>query len=199
MIKEIIDELPQREKNVVQLRYGLLDNTSHKIKEIANIIGVSNGTVHSLNNKSIKYIKNRLESFGEVIRTNDEVKIKVKKMPIQRPKMEIFYNNLVDIINEFIYSESKTKFDPIFIKDLDILKTKSFNKLIDRLPTVDGLIIRMKLGYQGKYYSTNEVANLFGISNDEVIYIIKNTLYTYKKYLNKQLEKLSNNKKIIKK
>ena len=57
------------------------------------------------------------------------------------------------------------------------------------LSAKDAVIISLKLGYvDGKYFSTEDIANFLQISNEEVIETTKNVLLAYKNSFNEFLD-----------
>jgi len=185
-IKDIISELSEKQRRVMLLRFGLLDNHFYQVNDIAEILGVSRQSISKLTKNAIEAIRKKLELTGEVIEINENT---INDFFVNKDNIGDFYNSLVDIINEYIYCEDKMFFEPLYIKDLDIIKTSIFTKIINSLSTRDNLILRMKFGYQGKYYKTNEVAAIFGITDNDVINTVKRVLKIYKNSLNKEIKK----------
>ena len=56
-----VNKLPKREKNIMQMRFGLLDGIEHTQKEVADIIGISQSYISRLEKRIIKQLRNELE------------------------------------------------------------------------------------------------------------------------------------------
>ena len=56
-----VNKLPQREKDIMQMRFGLLDGIEHTQKEVADIIGISQSYISRLEKRIIKQLKHELE------------------------------------------------------------------------------------------------------------------------------------------
>lgn len=59
-ILKIIKELPERERTVISLRYGLIDGICKTQSDVAEIVKVSRSYVSRLENKAIKFVRNKL-------------------------------------------------------------------------------------------------------------------------------------------
>lgn len=56
-----VNGLPEREKNIMQMRFGLIDGVEHTQKEVADIIGISQSYISRLEKRIIKQLRNELE------------------------------------------------------------------------------------------------------------------------------------------
>jgi len=56
-LRAAIDSLPEREKNIVELRYGLKDGTSHSLEEIGNMYGLTRERIRQIINRSLKKLR----------------------------------------------------------------------------------------------------------------------------------------------
>lgn len=61
MLLRAVDRLDAREKQIMQLRFGLLDGTERTQKEVADIIGISQSYISRLEKRIIKRLKKELE------------------------------------------------------------------------------------------------------------------------------------------
>ena len=61
MIREVVDSLKGREKQIMQMRFGLVDGKEKTQKEVADIIGISQSYISRLEKKIIKNLKTELE------------------------------------------------------------------------------------------------------------------------------------------
>lgn len=56
-----VNSLPEREKNIMQMRFGLIDGVEHTQKEVADIIGISQSYISRLEKRIIKQLREELE------------------------------------------------------------------------------------------------------------------------------------------
>lgn len=61
MLLKAIEKLGEREKHIMQLRFGLLDGTERTQKEVADIIGISQSYISRLEKRIIKRLRKELE------------------------------------------------------------------------------------------------------------------------------------------
>lgn len=75
------------------------------------------------------------------------------------------------------------------VKILEMLRTPSFGQMMGTLSAKEAVIISLKLGYvDGKYFSTNAIANFLGIDEIEVIETTRRVLLLYKDSFDKFLD-----------
>lgn len=63
MLREAVDSLGGREKQIMQMRFGLLDGKEKTQKEVADLIGISQSYISRLEKKIIKRLKTELEKM----------------------------------------------------------------------------------------------------------------------------------------
>lgn len=63
MLREAVDSLGGREKQIMQMRFGLLDGKEKTQKEVADLIGISQSYISRLEKKIIKRLKTQLEKM----------------------------------------------------------------------------------------------------------------------------------------
>ena len=61
ILHEAVEKLGEREKRIMQLRFGLHGEKEHTQKEVADIIGISQSYISRLEKRIIKRLKNELE------------------------------------------------------------------------------------------------------------------------------------------
>lgn len=61
MLREAVESLGGREKQIMQMRFGLLDGKEKTQKEVADLIGISQSYISRLEKKIIKNLKIELE------------------------------------------------------------------------------------------------------------------------------------------
>lgn len=61
ILHEAVNRLSERERNIMQLRFGLLDGIEHTQKEVADMIGISQSYISRLEKRIIKRLKKELE------------------------------------------------------------------------------------------------------------------------------------------
>ena len=63
MLREAVESLNGREKQIMQMRFGLVDGKEKTQKEVADIIGISQSYISRLEKKIIKRLKIEMEKF----------------------------------------------------------------------------------------------------------------------------------------
>ena len=61
ILREAISRLEDRERTIMQLRFGLLDGEEHTQKEVADIIGISQSYISRLEKRIIKRLRREME------------------------------------------------------------------------------------------------------------------------------------------
>lgn len=86
-----------------------------------------------------------------------------------------------------------------FIKMLDLFKGTSFDDMLKVLSVKDVVIIALMFGYvDGKYYSSNMIANFLGLDESYVIDVSKKILVLYKDKINSMIDMfISDNNKCL--
>ncbi len=64
MLRDAVAELGGREREIMEMRFGLLDSKEKTQKEVADIIGISQSYISRLEKKIIKKLRVRLESLS---------------------------------------------------------------------------------------------------------------------------------------
>lgn len=63
MLRQAVDRLPSRERQIMQLRFGLLDGLEHTQKEVADLIGISQSYISRLEKRIIQRLRRDLEKM----------------------------------------------------------------------------------------------------------------------------------------
>ncbi len=75
------------------------------------------------------------------------------------------------------------------IKMLELLRTPTFTQMLSVLTAKESIIISLKLGYvDGKYFSTESIAQFFGMEEAEIRETTKKVLLLYKENINSFLD-----------
>jgi len=75
------------------------------------------------------------------------------------------------------------------LKILELLRTPSFNQMMSVLSVKESVIISLKLGYvDGKYFSTESIAEFLGVEPQEVIETTRKVLLLYKENINQFID-----------
>jgi len=64
ILLETVDKLAERERQIMQLRFGLLDGEERTQKEVAEIIGISQSYISRLEKRIVKRLKKELERIS---------------------------------------------------------------------------------------------------------------------------------------
>ena len=62
-VNKCLDELPEREKDIIKLRYGLYDGRPRTLREIGDKYGISKERVRQLENNILNKLKKRLKGY----------------------------------------------------------------------------------------------------------------------------------------
>ena len=62
MVKRLVDALPEREKQIIELRFGLRGGRELTQKEVADLLGISQSYISRLEKKIIERLKEQIES-----------------------------------------------------------------------------------------------------------------------------------------
>ncbi len=62
-VNKCLDELPERERDIIKLRYGLYDGKPRTLREIGEKYGISKERVRQLENNILNKLKKRLKGF----------------------------------------------------------------------------------------------------------------------------------------
>ena len=63
MLRDAVETLGGREKQIMQMRFGLIDGKEKTQKEVADLIGISQSYISRLEKKIIKRLKLELEKL----------------------------------------------------------------------------------------------------------------------------------------
>ena len=61
VLREAVEQLPEREKEIMKMRFGLIDGKEKTQKEVADIIGISQSYISRLEKRIIKKLRKELE------------------------------------------------------------------------------------------------------------------------------------------
>jgi RNA polymerase primary sigma factor len=57
-IKEILDDLTEREQKILSMRFGLDDNITHTLEEVGKVFGVTRERIRQIEAKALEKIRN---------------------------------------------------------------------------------------------------------------------------------------------
>jgi len=66
-IREIIVDLPEREKKILDMRFGLTDGVSHTLEEVGQIFGVTRERIRQIESKALE----RIRTFEKLKKVED--------------------------------------------------------------------------------------------------------------------------------
>lgn len=177
-VDAMLEKLTEEERKLITLRYGedLNNPTSRKL---------SKEETNKFYGRLIPKMKRLLSNSNkEKIPRNRKVVAKETTPKIQGSDIPTLESKT--IVKEFTVTENEenmTKED--YIKILELIKTPSFSDILNTLSTKEAVIICLKLGYiDGKYFSTESIANFLGIEESEIREITTKILLLYKENLN---------------
>ena len=214
--KEEIDimltKLTESEKELLKVRFpdGLSSTTSSKLtpeqknKYYAYLVPKMRRLLanpHLIPGKRGRKKKIVIESVIPNIEEKEEEQIKT--LPVESKEVEEKESQKiekVEIEEELTKNQEKQEVQKVeiskeelkkedYISILEILKTKTFGQMLNTLQVKEAIIISLRLGYvDGKYFSTESIANFLGITEIEVIETTKKVLLLYKEEINKYID-----------
>lgn len=130
-----------------------------------------------------KFRKSRTRKQPEQsIISNEESKEIVREQP-NVPTQEIIEQPESNVSNNTTLNKDD------YVKILELLRTPDFYQIMTKLSVKEAIIISLKLGYvDGKYFSTESIANFLGIDTQEVRDITTKVLLVYKENLNQFID-----------
>ena len=164
--------------------YGLLVPKMKKI--LANPYGY-HGKRRKPNNSQQKSIENEVidkQSRETVLATEEQASVtsvhetreEVEDELVSRKETK---EESIQVAKSDEVSNDITKDD--CMKMLELLRTPTFTEMMSILTAKESIIISLKLGYvDGKYFSTESIAQFLGIEETEVIEATKKVLLLYK-------------------
>lgn len=101
LIRQIVNLLEGRDKEIIMLRYGFVDNKVYTQQEVANKLGISQYFVRKLEAKILKRISKELED-SKIIETPNRDRFKRKKKQAQPEKEQsaVAIGNQVEVLNK---------------------------------------------------------------------------------------------------
>ena len=214
--KERIDDY---QKNSFSNNRKKEDNCMRKVQSIYDLLnGYTKEQVDEmikcLSEEDMELLKLRYgNDLENPVCTEISIKDKNRFYSYLVPKMRrilLYYKNERKKVNTIINENKKNEVVQVnenniklkketCINLLEVLRTPSFEEMMKTLSVKDAVIISLRLGYiDGKYYSSDAIANFLDISKEEVMEITKKVLYLYRDYFNEYLDKLINNSDKIK-
>ena len=199
----LIDLLPDRERTILEMYFGLHQNRVFTQEEIANTINVSQPQIHKMLVKITTTLKELLQelSNGKAIIVEDEIELpslydllvsftvkeidELLSLPMEERSLVLLKGGLIDAkmpsINPFTLQKHITK--EVCLNLLDYLL--EFSPIMDNLTLKEAMIFSFRLGFIGKHhYNTTSIANFLELDEEEVIEMLR-----------KAIIKISQNKK----
>ena len=187
-IRELVNELPDRDKKIIMLKYGFIDDRCYTQLEIASILNISQSYISRLINKINKKLGKDLEQYGVLQHNSFDVSKQVcdKKNVTKGDKTcnEVRESNN----NEFsIVDNAKENSEEL----LEMLKKSGFINMLLCLSPKEAIIVMLQLGFiDKKRFSSLQIASFFDIGVQEVDNITLKILQMYTNNINKNVDKL---------
>lgn len=187
-VDEMLSKLTEEEKILVTLRYGSdLDNpvTSKEwSKENRQQF------YGSLIPKMKRLLANQNKVKAVSLQEKDFIRQEQSKTSNQIQTEQ--YNYTKNISKSLIKENHETlvmeKRD--YIRIMDLLKTADFGQMLNILTPKEAIIVCLRFGYvDGKYFSSDSIAEFLGIELDEVIESATKALLLYKNSINEFIDK----------
>ncbi len=215
-VDEMLIKLSEEERALIILRYGEdLDNPVQlkltkednyrfygllvpKMKRLlANPYGYYGKRGRKTNNLQQKSIENEIidkQSQETVLATEEQASVTSVHETREEVEAELVSKKetkeeSIQVAKSDEVSNDITKDD--CLKMLELLRTPTFTEMMSILTAKESIIISLKLGYvDGKYFSTESIAQFLGIEETEVIEATKKVLLLYKENINSFLDNI---------
>lgn len=102
IIREVVKELPNRDKEIIMLYFGFYDDKIYTHREIADKFNISRSYVTRLINKIVKKVGKILESKGVIELHSKQKKVKREEKEEDMPKLQTIYEYFKDYTREQI-------------------------------------------------------------------------------------------------
>lgn len=196
-VDEMLEKLSEEEKSLITIRYGedLNNPLSEKLnkEQYAKFYGSLVPKMKRLlaNPKKERKPRKSKEKESEIV-THNLVNTEIE--PVRRnatqqttkPSEPIKGQDIKEKASE-TNVEFMTKDD--CLKILELLRTPSFSQMMSTLSVKESVIISLKLGYvDGKYFSTDSIAEFLGIEPQEVIDTTRKVLLLYRENINQFID-----------
>lgn len=181
IIKQIIEELPERDKGIITLYFGFNNALPLTQKEIANELNITQSCVSKAIPKILPYIKKQLKKRGIIESSGDEI---ITKYNPKEKSVKIKENEKIKLEQQNKVDSNNFNGKEIYAKILELLRTPIFKQLMPALPQKEAIIISLKLSS----VPTESIANFLGIEESEVREATKKVLLTYKKSINQFID-----------
>ena len=191
----LIDLLPDRERTIIEMYFGLHQNRVFTQEEIANTINVGQPQIHKMLVKITTTLKELLQelSNGKAIIVEDEIELpslydllvsftvkeidELLSLPMEERSLVLLKGGLIDAkmpsINPFKLQKHITK--EVCLNLLDYLL--EFPPIMDNLTLKEAMIFSFRLGFIGKHhYNTTSIANFLELDEEEVIEMLRNAI-----------------------
>lgn len=196
-VDAMLEKLSEEEKALIRIRYGedLNNPVSGKLdkEQYAKFYGSLVPKMKRLLANPNKERKPRKKKEKAPVSITNNLVDTVVEPVIEKPTQQ------VPVTGELIKHQdveekapetnvgSMTKDD--CLKILELLRTPSFNQMMSVLSVKESVIISLKLGYiDGKYFSTDSIAEFLGIEPQEVIDTTRKVLLLYKENINQFID-----------
>lgn len=197
--KEQVDimllKLSEEERNLITLRYGedLSNPVSAKLtkEQTYKFYGLLIPKMKRLlanpnNEKKPREKKPRKKQNSIINEQSTTIIAETKETSIKKEEINT-EEDITTIPNDNSEKENVSKED--CLKVLELLRTPTFSQMMSVLSVKESVIISLKLGYiDGKYFSTESIAEFLSIEPDEVRETIKKVLLLYKENINQFLD-----------
>lgn len=212
-IHRIIESFPERDKKIIMLYFGFIDNQPLNQKQIADKLNICQSSVSKIIKKYLKIISLQLNNEG-IIETalNNTTKCELSKDKTSKKEKTIKGITENEVIipeitreeavkeqynsapwEKMIKEEKSINSSEIrkedYIKLLELLKSPNFSQLMLELSPAEAIIVSLKLGYlDGNCFSTETIANFLNIEPETIIETTKRFLLAYKSNINQSID-----------
>lgn len=190
-IDEVIGNLTDEEKNLIELRYGKNLESPHTSESWTQ------ENAKKFYGSLLPKIKRLLKAKTgpkEGTKTRKKKREATEFIETVSPREEKVIEDPLTDIESSDSNDIKAVISPNdYLRTLELLKTPQFSQILGTLSVKEAIIIYLRLGYvDGKYFSTDAIANFFNISENEVRKITEKVLLMYKETINNFIDNAIN-------
>lgn len=220
-VDSMLSKLSDEEIDLITLRYGkdLSKPISAKLtkEQIGKFYGSLVPKMRRLLSNQNKEKNQERKKTNSIVSEPTTDMVDGKKKELIKQGESVIGEDITLISNEGFDKKSNVSFEPLennleqenisredCLKFLELLRTPTFSQMISLLSVKEAVIISLKLGYiDGKYFSTEDIAEFLSIKPDEVRDTTKKVLLLYKdnidQFLDNAIEIVTDKSRVLEK
>lgn len=180
MLRQLVEELPERDKEIIMLRFGFIGDRPLKEREIADRFNISRSWVSMIIGKNLNKLRTHLENLGMIEITDMKKKKSSTSKTIKESFKSDYYSSEKDVCIALEKKQDIIEND-IVKEFLQIFKNIGF----EQMDIIDIMIISLTLKYN---FTPESIALFLDIEPDEVRKMTKKAFLIYKDNMNELIE-----------